>query len=86
MQKDKILDDLAQLAGGTVNAISGIGRNIHAEIKSRVEETIDRLDLVPRSDFERLEATVQKLNTRIEALEAEKKPATKTKKKTTGSK
>ena len=57
-----------------------IAHNIRAEIKSRVDEIVDRLDLVPRSDLERVEAILQEtrkeheeLKLRIEALEKPKK-------------
>ncbi|NCT41142.1 MAG: accessory factor UbiK family protein [Alphaproteobacteria bacterium] len=81
MQKrEKILDDMARLAGGTVGIASGITHNIRAEIKSRVDEIVDRLDLVPRADLDRLEAILQEtrkehedLKLRIETLEKKKK-------------
>ena len=82
--KNKVLDDMARLAGGTVSLVSGLGNNIRAEIKSRVEEIVDRLDLVPRADLERTEAMVQKMRLeqeelikRIEKLEAAQKPKSK---------
>ncbi len=82
--KEKIFDDIAQLAGGAAGVLGGLGQNIRAEIKSRVEEIVDRLDLVPRSDFEALETMLKKsreeqaqMLKRIEELE---KP-TKAKKK-----
>lgn len=67
--KEKVLDDIARMAGGTANIFGGLGRSIHEEIKSRVDEMATRLDLVPREDLAALEL-------RIEALEkqlAEKK-------------
>ena len=81
MQKrEKILDDVARLAGGTVGIASGISQNIRTEIKSRVDEIVDRLDLVPRQDLDRLETMLQEtrkqnedLKLRIETLEKKKK-------------
>lgn len=81
MQKrEKILDNVAQLAGGTASIVSGLSQNIRAEIKSRADEAADRLDLVPRQDLERIEAMLQKalkeqkyLKLRIEKLEKKKK-------------
>ena len=71
---------MARLAGGTVGIASGITHNISAEIKSRVDEIVDRLDLVPRADLDRLEAILQEtrkehedLKLRIETLEKKKK-------------
>lgn len=78
--RERILDNVAQLAGGTAGIVSGLGQNIRAEIKSRVTEAVDRLDLVPREDLERLEAMLQEtraqnedLKLRIEKLEKKKK-------------
>lgn len=78
-KKDKILDDVARLAGGTIGVASGISHNIRAEIKARVDEIVDRLDLVPRQDFDRLEAMLQEtrsqneeLKTRLDKLEKKK--------------
>ena len=81
MQKrEKILDNVAQLAGGTASIVSGLSQNIRAEIKSRADEAADRLDRVPRQDLERIEAMLQKalkeqeyLKLRIEKLEKKKK-------------
>lgn len=78
--REKVLDNLAQFAGGTVSLASGIASNIRAEIKTRVDEAITRLDLVPREDFNRLEEMLQQsrieqenLKARIENLEKKKK-------------
>lgn len=66
--REKILDDLAQLAGGAVGVASGLSRQIKQEIRTRIDEVILRMDFVPRSEFERLEALCQKLRTEQEDL------------------
>ena len=78
--REKILDNVAQLAGGTAGIVSGLGRNIREEIKSRVDEIVDRLDLVPRQDLEALQIRLDEalkiqddLKLRIEKLEKKKK-------------
>lgn len=76
--KDRMFEDLAQLAGGTVNMLTGLTRQIKEDIRSRVDELAVTLDLVPRADFERLEAMVIKLREEQEKLKAQlkgKKPA-----------
>ena len=85
--REKLLDDVAKLAGGTVSIMSGLTQNIRAEIKSRINETIDRLDLVPREDLERVELLLEQsrkeqenLKLRIEKLEKKNKPKSKAKK------
>jgi len=73
--KEKVLDDLAQVAGGTINVLSGFTQNIREDIKARINETADRLDWVPREDFERLEMRVAALEKTLEDLsKAQKKP------------
>lgn len=82
-KREKILDDLSQLAGGALSLASGLGRSIKQEIRARVDEMILRMDFVPRSEFERLEAQVKKLRDEQEKLMAELgkgKTAAKTKK------
>ena len=86
----KIIDDLARMAGGAVNIFSGLQQQVREEIRSRVDEMLTRMDLVPREDFERLEAMVAQLRLRQEELEkqlgtkkatpAKKSPAPKAKK------
>lgn len=67
--KDKMLDDIAHVAGGTLSIFSGLGENIREDVKTRIDEIAHRLDLVPREDFERLEALVQTQEKRIQTLE-----------------
>ncbi len=57
--KDKVLDDLARVAGGAVSVFGGMRRNIGQDIKSRTDEVATRLNLVPREDFENLETALQ---------------------------
>ncbi len=86
--KEKVFDDIARMAGGAVSIMSGVSKQVREEIRSRVDELATRMDLVPREDFERLEAMLAKarkeqaeLLKRIEALEGKKsKPAAKGKK------
>lgn len=61
--KNKIFDDIARVAGGAVSIASGLSKQVKEEIRARVDEMALKLDLVPREDFERLEA-------RVEALES----------------
>lgn len=74
-KRERILEDLSQLAGGAISLASGIGRQIKTEVRARVDEIILKMDFVPRSEFERLEAVVQKLR------EEQEKMKTTTKKK-----
>jgi BMFP domain-containing protein YqiC len=67
--KEKIFDDIARVAGGTVNVLSGLKHNIEEDIKARVDEMAYKLDLVPREDLERLESQIDALEERIKKLE-----------------
>lgn len=69
MTKDKVLDDLARVAGGTVSVLSDLGRNIREDIKSRAEDVATKLDLVPREDFERLQDVLSETRKLVEAQE-----------------
>lgn len=77
--KERLLDDMARLAGGAVNVISNVGFQIKDDLKSRAEEVALNLDLVPRAEFEKLEAMLQEsriqqeeILKRLDALEGKK--------------
>lgn len=82
IQKEKILDDIARMAGGTVSIMSGLSRQIKDEIRARVDDMAHRMDLVPREDFDVLQMRVDSLSARLDKLEESKsKVKPKTKKK-----
>ena len=75
-KKEKILDDMARMAGGAAGTIGNIRSQIKEEIRLRVDEMAMRMDLVPREDFERVEDMLkqarleqEELRARIEKLE-----------------
>ena len=67
--KDKVLDDIARMAGGTVNVFGGLGHNIKSDIQSRTDDIATRLDLVPREDFDRLELMLLEARTKQDEQE-----------------
>ena len=76
LEKEKVLDDIARLAGGTVSALSGLRSQLKGDLRARIDDVAQRLDLVPREDFERLETLLiaaredqKKLEARIASLE-----------------
>lgn len=86
--REKILDDVARVAGGAVSAFSSLRRQVKDEVRARIDELAQRLDLVPREDFDRVELMAFKareeqanLLKRIEALEAKLGDTPKTKSK-----
>jgi hypothetical protein len=82
MSSSQILDDLAKMAGGTMSFVSSAREQVRQEIRSKIDDVAESMDLVPREDFERLEAMLQQarlkqedLEKRLSALEeANKKP------------
>ena len=73
----RIFDDLSRVAGGAMNVFSAFREQILNDIKARVEEVASRMDLVPREDFERLEAQVKELQKKVGGAPLAKKPAAK---------
>lgn len=76
MKPKELIGDIMQLAGGAASLLGGAGQQIRNDIKARVEDVADRMDLVPREDLERVEALLQQAITtqkdmlsRIEQLE-----------------
>ncbi len=74
--REKILDDVARVAGGAISAFGTIRRQVRDEVHARIDELAQRLDLVPREDFERVELMMFKareeqanLAKRLDALE-----------------
>lgn len=70
-KKEKILDDIGQIAGDFVGTISNARSVAKDNVQARIDEIALRLDLVPRHEFERLEILVQSLSEKVGALEAQ---------------
>ena len=64
-----ILDDVAKVAGGAVNVLSGLQQQIKQDVQSRFEELATRMDLVPREDLQIAEDRISALSAKIEQLE-----------------
>ncbi len=74
MQKSKFdprfLDDIARVAGGAINIVSGLQQQVREDIRSRMDDMATRADLVPREDLDRAESMILKLRQRVDDLEA----------------
>ncbi len=91
VSRDKLLDDLARLAGGAATLLGEAGKQANENFRSRIDSFAQGIDLVPRADLERLEvmlesalAEIEILKTRIDTLEGvtpKSKPAPKAKPK-----
>ena len=87
----KFMDDLARMAGGTAGLFNSFRKEIQEDVKERVDMMVDRLDLVPRQDLEKLEKRVAKLEEKAglakkSAPKATAKPKAKTAKSATPTK
>ncbi|MEA2740193.1 MAG: hypothetical protein QOH05_3500 [Acetobacteraceae bacterium] len=82
--RPKFFDDLAGVAGGAISALAGLREEAEAMVRARVDELIQRLDLVKREELEAVqelaanaragqeaaETKVGDMETRLAALEA----------------
>ncbi len=66
--REKILDDMARMAGGAIGSLSNIRSQINEELRLRVDEMALKMDLVPRAEFERLELMLQESRLMQDAL------------------
>lgn len=71
----RIFDDLTRVAGGAMNVVSGLREQILNDMRARFDDMAARMDLVPREDFDRLEAQVKSLQKKVDALEGKKTSA-----------
>lgn len=75
-----------------MNVFSGLREQILNDMRTRFDDMAARMDLVPREDFDRLQAQVSELQKRLDAVQgkaqgtAAKKPTPKVAKKTTAKK
>ncbi len=51
-ERAKFFDDIAGVAGGAFSAIAGIGEELGALVRTRVDEALAKLALVRREEFE----------------------------------
>jgi BMFP domain-containing protein YqiC len=69
-ERPKFFDDLAGVAGGAISALAGLREELTATIRARVDETVRRLDLVKREEFDAMAELAQRAKAQVEALEA----------------
>ncbi len=78
MQVDnRLLDDLARVAGGAIGTLSGVRGEVEARMKERFRRILGELETVGREEFEvvrevaaNARAEQEKLEARVAALEA----------------
>jgi BMFP domain-containing protein YqiC len=81
--RPKFFDDIAGVAGGAISALAGLREEAEAMMRARMDELIQRLDLVKREELEAVqelaanaragqeaaEAKLETLETRLTAIE-----------------
>jgi BMFP domain-containing protein YqiC len=82
VERPKMFDDFAGMAGGALSAMSGLREELTALIRARADEVIRSLDLVRREEFDAAMALATNAKTeaehlaaRVAALEAKAAPA-----------
>lgn len=82
--RPRFFDDLAGVAGGAISALAGLREEVEAIARARIDETIRKLELVRREEFDAMaemaanaragqeaaEARLEDAVTRLAALEA----------------
>lgn len=79
MQTDnRLFDDFARMAGGALNALTGVKTEVEALVRQQFEHLAGSMNLVTREEFEAVQALAAKareeqenLTERLAALEAE---------------
>lgn len=79
--ENKLIDDIAKLASGAAGALHGMGGEIEAAVRARVERIAAELDLVTREEFEVVRDMAEAARQENEALRARIAELEKPKKK-----
>jgi BMFP domain-containing protein YqiC len=66
--ENRLLDDLARMANGALNTLSGLREEIESRVRERVERMLADMDMVPREEFEAIKAMAQKARAEQEDL------------------
>ncbi len=67
--RSRFFDDLAGVAGGAMSAFAGLREEAEAVVRSRVDETIRKLDLVRRSELDAVQELAANARAGQEAAE-----------------
>ena len=67
---NRLFDDLARVASGAFNTLSGLREEIETRVRERVERMATDLDLVTREEFDAVRTMAAKARAGQEELEA----------------
>ena len=65
----KIFDDLAKVAGGAASTLSGLKGEVESLVRQQVERFLLNVAMVPRDEFDAVQAMAAKARAGQEALE-----------------
>jgi BMFP domain-containing protein YqiC len=68
--ENRLFDDLARMANGALNTLSGLREEIESRVRERVERMLSEMDMVPREEFEAVRAMAQTARSEQEDLAA----------------
>jgi BMFP domain-containing protein YqiC len=68
--ENRLFDDLARVANGAINTLSGVREEIESRLRERVERWLAEMDMVPREEFEAIKELAQKARAEQEDLAA----------------
>ncbi len=68
--ENRLFDDLARMANGAINTLSGVREEIESRLRERVEHWLTEMDMVPREEFEAIKELAQKARAGQEDLSA----------------
>ncbi len=66
--ENRLFDDLARVANGAINTLSGVREEIESRLRERVERWLSEMDMVPREEFEAIKELAQKARAEQEDL------------------
>ncbi len=66
--ENRLLDDLAKVAGGALGALSGLRGEVEAQIRQQFERVLGQMDVVGREEFEAMREIAVKARLEQEAL------------------
>jgi BMFP domain-containing protein YqiC len=69
-ERPRFFDDLAGVAGGAISALAGLREEAEAMIRARLDDLIQRLDLVRREELEAIQELAANARAGQEAAEA----------------
>jgi BMFP domain-containing protein YqiC len=68
--RPKFFDDLAGVAGGAISALAGLREEAEAMLRARMDDLIQRLDLVRREELEAIQELAANARAGQEAADA----------------